>query len=113
MAAALASAYRINGNRRRLRRRTSGRTIYAYVAGNPVGAVDPEGLYVKIEISFSVKIQAGNPGWALLGTDIGRSQTFGINIPNKWSEWKCWHFLLKIAFIYLLAGASLPEPALA
>lgn len=36
MATALASAYRVKGNCRRLRRRTSGRTVYAYVGGNPV-----------------------------------------------------------------------------
>ena len=44
MAAALLSPRRIKRNRRQLRWRTSGRTVYAYVGGNPVMWVDPEGL---------------------------------------------------------------------
>jgi hypothetical protein len=44
MAAALLSPYRTKQKRRRLRRRTSGRTIYAYVGGNPVQYADPLGL---------------------------------------------------------------------
>ncbi len=44
MAAHLATRCRIKGNRRSLRRRTSGRTVYAYVGGNPVNAIDPAGL---------------------------------------------------------------------
>lgn len=44
MAATLASAYRIKRKRRSLRRRASGRTVYAYTSGNPVNRIDPSGL---------------------------------------------------------------------
>ena len=44
MAAALATRCRIKQKRRWVRRPTSGRTVYAYVLGNPVNYIDPEGL---------------------------------------------------------------------
>lgn len=44
MAAQLATRCRIKQKRRWVRRPTSGRTVYAYVGGNPVNAIDPLGL---------------------------------------------------------------------
>jgi hypothetical protein len=44
MAVALASPCRIKRNPRRRRRVASGRTVYAYVNGNPVNLIDPLGL---------------------------------------------------------------------
>lgn len=58
MAAALASPCRIKGKRRWVRRPTSGRTVYAYVGGNPVYWVDPFGL------------QAANPAVPLIGRAV-------------------------------------------
>lgn len=73
MAAALASAYRIKGNRRRLRRRTSGRTIYAYVSGNPINRIDPFGL-TECDINAAV-------GFAK--DLVEREGLGGIDVPGR------------------------------
>lgn len=44
MPATLASHCRIKQKRRHLRRRTSGRTVFGYVGGNPLSYKDPKGL---------------------------------------------------------------------
>lgn len=52
MVVALATPHRLKRNRRRLRRRTSGRSVYAYVRSNPISRIDPLGLkdYSKCEV---------------------------------------------------------------
>ena len=61
MPAALPSPCRIKRNRRHLRRRTSGRTVYAYVDGNPINFIDPLGL-AKFSINSGGNTFFGNWG---------------------------------------------------
>lgn len=58
MPAALATHCRIKQKRRHLRRRTSGRTVYAYVGGNPISYVDPLGLWTS-SVGGTVNFQIG------------------------------------------------------
>ena len=54
MLAALTSPCRIKRNHRRRRRVASGRTVYAYVGGNPVSRIDPLGLCEE-EHNYEIK----------------------------------------------------------
>jgi len=73
-----------------------GENPYAYVAGNPVGAVDPSGLQAKISFGISGKAQAGAPQILFLGGGGGGGAAIGINIPKKLLNWKCYQFFLEV-----------------
>lgn len=76
MAAALLSPRRIRKNRLRWRRSTSGRTVYAYVGGNPVNGIDPTGL-----IGYLCK-KGNNVGIAIPINFQGASQAQSTQITN-------------------------------
>ena len=70
-AIALASPRRLRRNRRHLRRRASGRTLYAYVGDNPLSYYDPYGLW-----SFSFEAYLGFGGAISFGQDPVTGQFF-------------------------------------
>ena len=72
MPAAQLSPCRIKRNRRHLRRRASGRTVYAYVNGNPISRIDPFGL-TECDINAAV-------GFAKSLVD--REGLNGIDVPS-------------------------------
>ncbi|WP_211327699.1 hypothetical protein, partial [Solilutibacter pythonis] len=93
MAAAQLSPCRIKEKRRWVRRPTSGRTVYAYVEGNPVNLVDPLGLraltdcemgvlgkYYPQDLLKAVDVKQGMP-WFISKDMIG--VTFGSNVYVK------------------------------
>ena len=65
-ASALASPCRIRRNRRQLRLRASGPTIYAYVGNNPLSNTDPSGL--------------------LFGGLVNAGECFGANAAQYWAD---------------------------
>lgn len=87
MAVALLSPRRIRKKRLPWRRSTSGRTVYAYVSGNPVNAVDPFGLLAYIHcdgnnigISMDLSFQgngASSAGRAIAAAKQGWSGSIG------------------------------------
>ena len=68
-ARALASPCRIRRNRRHLRRRASGPTIYAYVGNNPLSYTDPLGL-VEWRGTFNTKSLVIGVGFSVTNFDL-------------------------------------------
>lgn len=66
MPAALASPCRIKRSHRRVRRGASGRTVYAYVGGNPMMWIDPLGLQSRTN-DWVENQRRGNPENGSLG----------------------------------------------
>lgn len=71
MAATFSSACRIKRKRRWVRRLTSGRTVYAYVGGNPISRIDPLGL------DWQVCVWDGALPHIGVGVVDGSGQTYG------------------------------------
>lgn len=82
MAAALLSPCRIKKNHRRRCSSTSGRTVYAYVGGNPVNLVDPLGLYCwsEAQIRGTAGAIAGGLGGVAAGARGGWGSAFGLGV---------------------------------
>lgn len=105
MAAAPATRCHIRRNRLRWRRRASGRTVYAYVTGDPNFYIDPLGLrnWPKTIVSIGNAINAGRlysggalriaAGLGLEGTGIGAAPgavNVGLGTWNIISAQKAW-----------------------
>lgn len=71
--ASLASPCRVKQKRRRIRRVASGRTVYAYVGGNPANLIDPLGLRALTDCEKSL-LSPHNPQVDLDKADIHDGQ---------------------------------------
>jgi hypothetical protein len=98
MLAALASPCRIKRKRHRWRRIASGRTVYGYVGGNPLGGIDPTGrncVAANGQVTCSTPYGTLPPfaqpsGWpSTMNSNSSFHHTYDIKVPLNGANKDC------------------------